>query len=185
MYNLWLVSCSFLLSRKMLSDIFCLSSSMQLGKSYYRYFQVQCVKDTTIYFIQLSSNIQIAHFGTELIDYNYNFNSFLKASLLSLKHLKMFHHREESGSGCPPHVLLLGRDWRASCSQTPFLGELSSKIDSIATRSLTQRWGNATIEKKLLRRSHTHSVWQENLLFRKRLFAVRASPPWQTRGNRS
>ncbi len=30
-YNLWLVSCSFLLSRKLLSIIFCLSSSMKLG----------------------------------------------------------------------------------------------------------------------------------------------------------
>ncbi len=30
----WLVSCSFLLSRKMLSNIFCLSSSMQLGPEF-------------------------------------------------------------------------------------------------------------------------------------------------------
>ncbi len=30
-YNLWLVSCPFLLSRQLLSNIFCLSSSMKFG----------------------------------------------------------------------------------------------------------------------------------------------------------
>ena len=31
MYNLWLASCSFLLSRKLFSNIFCLGGSMKLG----------------------------------------------------------------------------------------------------------------------------------------------------------
>ena len=35
MYNLWMVSCLFLLSRKLLSNIFCLSSSMKLGPGAY------------------------------------------------------------------------------------------------------------------------------------------------------